>query len=239
MKKLLIATLALITALSISLAACSTDKDKDPVDEDPDDDLVAHSDDTTTPAGDDTTTGNNGGGASLSWETKNDTIYVLTACNLRASASKTSAKVGEATFGQSFQRTETNGKWSKITYNDATAYVLNDLITDSAQRATFVDKASENKILHIKADSQSNLRTSPVSSEEANNVKGIITDAHTAAGTLKLVALSQDGVWARVTFEGNLGTETNPNVCTGLETLYIHTGNIVEFAVGGGSQLPG
>lgn len=240
MKKLLIATLALITALSISLAACDKNKDKDPMDDEPDDDLVARPGDDTTTTGGGNEGDNNSSTQTNQWVVKNDTIYILTDCNLRASASTSSAKVGTATLGLSFQRVESNGKWSKITYNDGNAYVLNALITESQQRVTFLDKVSENKILHLKPSSTSNLRTSPVAADEAQNIVGVINDTHTAANTLKLVALSQDGAWAKVTFEGNLGTETDPNNFTGLETLYIHTGNIVEFSTSGGdSQLPG
>ena len=53
MKKLLIAMLALITALSISLTACGNKKNKDdePVDDDPDDFVIREDDDSE---GDDT-----------------------------------------------------------------------------------------------------------------------------------------------------------------------------------------
>ena len=244
MKKLLIAMLALITALSISLAACDKDKDKEPIEDDPDDDLVARpsDDETVTPPADDDNKGDNTTKPNTptnTWETKNDTVYVLTDCNIRSSASTTSSKLGTAKLGDSFQRVESNDKWSKITYNNGTAYILNALITESAQRVTFDDKTAENKILHLKTDSSSYLRKSPVATEEANNIAGVIKDTHTAADTLKLVGLSQDGVWAKVSFTGNLGTDTNPQNFDGTEVLYIHVGNIVEFSTSGGGQLPG
>ncbi len=241
MKKLLIATLALITALSISLAACSKDKDTDTdIDDDPDDDLVARpSDDdddtsTTTGEGDDTTTTANG-----TWITKNDTIYVLTDCNIRSSATKTSEVKGTATMGTSYQRVETNGMWDKIVVGENQWYILSVLATTSQQRATFVDKTAENKILHVKADTTLNLRCSPLFPDDNpnyDNLVGSINATHTATDSLKLIAVSQDGAWAKVSFTG---TTENNKTLDGTEPLYVRTSYLVEFSSNGDSQLPG
>lgn len=247
MKKLLIAMLALITALSISLTACDKQKDPDPADEPDDDDLVARpSDDnnnnTNNNGGNENEGENNPSTQTGSWVVKNDTVYVLTNCNIRSSASTTSTKVATAKFGDSFQRAETNGKWSKITYNDAEAYILNDLVTESADRATFVDRSSENLVLHVKSNGdaqnpiKTNLRNAPVSTEAAASFVATITDANTANGEMKLVALSRDGKWARVSYTGTIGSKT----FDGTETLYVHWEYIQELNPGNaGGQLPG
>lgn len=237
MKKLLIAMLALITALSISLAACDKDKDKEPVDDDPDDEFVVRDDE------DDTTTLSEGDGTtktpSGTWVETNDTVYVLTDCYIRSAASKTSNTVGTATMGTALQRVKTNDTWDEITYNGATAYILADLTTESQQRATFDDKSAENKYLHVKSGVTLNLRTSPLFPEHTNlydNGAGSINETHTAANTLKLLAISQDNAWAKVSFTG---TADNNKTYTGTEILYVRTSFLVEYSTNGDAQLPG
>ncbi len=240
MKKLLIAMLALITALSVSLAACDKKKDDDDttVDDDPDDEFVVRDDDpddeTTLSEGDGTTKVPSG-----TWAEKNDTVYVLTDCNIRSAASKSSDTVGTATMGNSLQRVKTNGTWDEISYNGATAYILSDLVTTSQQRATFVDKSAENQYLHIKDDVTLNLRSSPLYPENStlyNNLKGSIKSSHTASNTLKLLAISQDNAWAKVSF---VGTDVNNTTFTGSEILYVRTSYLVEYSTNGDAQLPG
>ena len=246
MKKLLIAALALITALSISLAACDKKKDPEPADDDPDDDLVARpsddNNDSTPSDDDDKNNTNNGNSTTLQWETKNDTVYVLTGCNIRSSANTNSSRLGTAKLGDSFQRLETNGEWSKITYNNAEAYILNDLLTESVQRVTFTDRSSENLVLHVKSNGntespiQTNLRNAPTSKEAAKSLVASITAANTANGEMKLLALSQDGEWARVSYTGTIGSKT----FNGSETLYVYYDYIQELnPSNSGDQLPG
>ena len=244
MKKLLIAMLALLIALSVCLTACNKEKEPDPADNPGDDDLVARPSDDDTNKEDDNNEddGNETTTPSGTWEAKNDTVYALTNCNIRSSASTTSAKIATAKLGDAFTRTETNGKWSKITYNDAEAYILNDLLTDSAARVTFTDRSAENLVLHVKANSdaqnpyKTNLRNAPVSTEAANSAVATITAANTANGEMKLVALSQDGKWARVSYTGTIGSKT----FDGTEALYVHWEYIQELNTGStGEQLPG
>ncbi len=240
MKKLLIAALALITALSISLAACDKKKDPEPADDDPDDDLVARPNEdeptgTTTGEGDDTTKPSTNG----TWVVKNDTVYILTDCNIREQANKNSAVKATATMGTSYQRVESNGTWDKIAVGENQWYVLSILVTTNAQRANFIDKSSENKVLHVKADTTLNLRSSPLYPENSpyyDNLKGSIKASHTASDALKLLGVSEDNAWAKVSFTG---TDENNKTFDGTEILYVRTSYLVEFSSNGDSQLPG
>ena len=246
MKKLLIAMLALLIALSVSLTACNKDKDPDPIDDPDDDELVARpsdddeNNDKPAPGGEDEN--DDPSTPTTGWEAKAGTVYALTNCNIRSSASTTSAKLGTAKLGDAFTRVETNGKWTKITYNDGEAFILNDLVTESAQRVNFIDKTAENKVLHVKSNGneqepiKTNLRNAPVSAEAAVSFVTTITAANTANGELKLVALSEDGKWARVSYTGTIGSQT----FNGTETLYVHWEYIQELNPGNsGSDLPG
>ena len=242
MKKLLIATLALITALSISLAACDKNKDTDEPADNGDDDLVIRPSETTPVDGTTTAAGGDNNGSSVQWVATNDTIYVLTTCNIRSSASDTSSVLGTAKLGDSFSRTETNNKWDKITYNGTTAYILHALVTDSAQRVTFTDRSAENIILHVKSNGDAanpwttNLRNAPVAEDVANSWVATISAANTANNEMKLIALSQDGKWAKVSYTGTVGV----NTFNGSEELYVHWQYIQELNPGNSNnQLPG
>lgn len=226
MKKLLIAMLALITALSISLTACGNKKDKneDPVDDDPDDEFVMREDEgddtTTAPSeGDDTTT------QSGSWVEKNDTVYTLLKCKIRPEATTSKASIGIAEFAASYHRVATNGTWDKIEYNDGFAYISSALLTTNAQRITFDDKSADATLLHLKASgteetTKANLREFPTG--QANSL-GVISETETAnaENALTLLAISQDGSWAKVSYTGKIGEKTFTNQVCYITTEYI------------------
>ncbi len=252
MKKLLIATLALITALSISLAACDKNKNNDEPAEDPDDDLVARPSD-TTPVGGTTTTGNgdnnnnnNNNGSSVQWVEQSQTIYVLLDCNIRNTPSTSSSEniINTARFGQSFQATASNSNWYKIVYDagtDGVAYISKDLVSLSSQRVTVIAKAEADQIaVHLKSSGNSEAPTSANLREFPTKYAisfGTITELITAdsANTLKLLGVTEDGSWAKVSFTGTIGSTTfTDKIC------YIDAGVLAELNVNtGNSQLPG
>ena len=247
MKKLLIAMLALITALSVSLAACDKQKDDTPIDDEPDDDdFIVRTEEPTDTTGTATGTGTTNNNPTLNgtqWVEKNDTVYVLIDCNIRSSATTSSTSIGVGRLGNSFQRVATNGQWDKISFEDGengVAYISSKLLSTSKQRVTFVDKTSEEKVLHLKASgnaespTQGNLRQFPTS--EAESI-GTITEIDTAKdeNVLKLLAVSEDGTWAKVSYTGTLGSKTfTDQVC------YITTSVISELSnSSGNTQLAG
>ena len=238
MKKLLIAALALITVLTMSLAACGDNtQNTDGVGDD------AWMDDNTdaTNTGDNTTntdtpgagTGNSSNTTTEEWVDKAGTVYVVAhKANLREDTSMSATTVDTVELGTALTRTQTNGTWDKIDYNGKTVYILSDLVTISAKRVTFVDRSAEELVLHLKAGMSSNLRTSPVYVddnaylEDDFNLKGTLTSAITAEDGLKLVALSEDGDWAQVSFKG---TAQAGQTFNGTEKLYIRTTYIIEL----------
>lgn len=154
MKKTLAILLALIMSASVALVSC--EKAEEPADDD--DDFVidfAGADDndpteapetdengeTVKPSGN---SGNNNSGSSSNSTTTmtvtNDTVYVLYKAKIRESAKDTAKVLVEAPFGATISRAEKNSKWSKVTYNGYTGYVMNDLVTTSVDTVTFEDQ---------------------------------------------------------------------------------------------------
>ena len=232
MKKILIATLALITALCISLAACDKkdkNKDDEPIDDDPIG--VRPSDSDSQP----TDSGNGNGTGTNVWVDKNDTVYVLTESNIRANTSTSSTKIATVPMGTALTRTQTNGTWDKITYNDQEAYIKSNLVTTNINTVTF-DPVAENEqiFLHLKTSGNSanptsvNLRKSPTSTSGIDPVC-TITETITSGDVLKLIAKSRDGAWVKVSFTGT----ANGTTYTGNEELYCTPSYFVELSTGG------
>lgn len=153
MKKIFAILLALIMTASVALVSC--DNADEPADDkndfvidfeggDINDDTKAPETDengeTVKPSGNNdknnpTNTNNN-----TTMETKNDTVYVLYNAKIRE-ATKESAKVlVEVPFGTTLSRSEMNSKWSKVTYNGKTGYIMNDLVTTNVDTITFEDQ---------------------------------------------------------------------------------------------------
>lgn len=240
MKKILIAAIALMTVLTMSLTSCESEPTPNEAGNGLDDDIISR-DDESNENEDDSSNGENNETPNNSedennnnntqtpvgvWTAASGTVYVRTKAHIRESASKTSESAGIVEMGTALTRTETNGTWDKVTYNGNTAYILSDLVTTSQSRVTFEDKTAENKTLHLKEDTKSNLRTSPVASDHVNNLAGTIGSEHTNSGTLKLVKLSKDGYWAQVSFTG---TAEGGKTFHGTEVLYIATTYIQEL----------
>ena len=225
MKKLLIAALALITVLTMSLAACS-DNQTPETDNTWDDEYVDNTGDDTT---DDDAEGDDAPETPAgTWTAAAATVYTMTKSHIRENASTSSTKIDTVDMGTALQRTETNGTWDKITYNGATAYILSELVTISKNRVTFNDRSSENLVLHLEADKQTHLRTSPFYSDSDPdfNDAGILTSTITNGNCLKLLKLSADKAWAEVSFTGTLSGVNYD----GSEKLYVRTTHIVELA---------
>lgn len=232
MKKILIATLALITALCISLAACDkNDKNKNDDPADDDDDIVARPNDDDSNSTDTTGNGNGNTGTNV-WVDKNDTVYVLTESNIRANTSTSSTKIATVPMGTALTRVQTNGTWDKITYNDQEAYIKSNLVTTNVNTVTF-DPVTDQIFLHLKTSGNSanptsvNLRKSPTSTSGVDPVC-TITETTTSTDVLKLIAKSRDGSWVKVSFTGTVGGTTY----TGTEELYCTPGYFIELQSG-------
>ena len=244
MKKILIAAVALIAALTMSLTACDTKKRNERYD---DDDDIVGSDDLVSPSKGSNTTGagtTNGGGSSVTsqWTEVGGKVYVLTRSNIRSSASTASTKLGEAELGTSFDRLATNGTWTKISYNGAEAYIMSDLTTTDSRRATFTPKEGAEQItLHIKASGTSTpngiaLRSAPTAAEIADSYVGTVTETQTndSSNVLKLLAVTEDGSWAKVSYTGK---DKEGKTYTGTEVLYCTTAYFVDLSTpSGGNQ---
>lgn len=156
MKKTLAILLALIMSASVALVSC--EKAEEPADDD--DDFVidfAGADDndpteapetdengeTVKPSGNNS--GSNGNNSSSSNNTTtmtvvNDTVYVLYKAKIRESAKATAKVLCEVPFGATVSRAEKNSKWSKVTYEGHTGYIMNDLVTTNVDTITFEDQ---------------------------------------------------------------------------------------------------
>ena len=156
MKKTLAILLALIMSASVALVSC--EKAEEPADDD--DDFVidfAGADDndpteapetdengeTVKPSGNNS--GSNGNNSSSSNNTTtmtvvNDTVYVLYKAKIRESAKATAKVLCEVPFGATVSRAEKNSKWSKVTYEGHTGYIMNDLVTTNVETITFEDQ---------------------------------------------------------------------------------------------------
>ena len=208
MKKLLIATLALITALSISLAACEKDKDKDkePAADDPDDEFVVRDDkddetDDTTKA-DGTTKVPTG---TVVWTEKNDTVYVAAnAVNLRAATSTSSKSEGKVNLGDALTRTkattdEDNG-WSEIKLADGKLVYIKTAYLTTNQNDTLFDPCEEAPITFDDDVFSVNLRSDPCLGE--GTAIGSITDVQTTPPSITKIAVSKSGAWTKVKYNG-------------------------------------
>ncbi len=205
MKKLLIATLALITALSISLAACDKGKkDPEPLD-DPDDDLVARpSGNGTTTNGDGTTTTGNDGGSTttVQWVEKNDTVYVLANdVNLRATATTSSKSEGKVNLGTDLARTkEGSNGWSEVKITgDKLVYIKTEYITTNQNDVLF-DACEETPITFDSDIYSANLRSDPCLG--TGTIATSIDDVKTTPPVITKIAVNKSNTWAKIKYNG-------------------------------------
>ena len=206
MKKVFVFTLALITVLSMSLAACKKNTTPNVTNGDDEGEFIPMS---TTTAGTGTGTGAGTGTTPAVWSEKNDKVYVLGLSNVRGSASASGNLLGQVSMGTELTRIASNGTWEKISYNGNEAYIRSYLVTTSQAEVTFTDV--EKKAIHITVGSnadkpiQINLRTSPIfDSALGDQNVGIsgLTNKQTANGELQILAINGTKTWLKVQFTG-------------------------------------
>ena len=203
MKKLLIAMLALITALSVSLAACDKKKDDDntPVDDDPDDEFVVRDDDeneTTKGDGDDTT--KTPSSTTVVWTDKNDTVYVAANdVNLRAATSTNSKSEGKVNLGKDLTRTkEGSNGWSEIKLSEnKLVYIKTEFLTTNQNDVLF-DDCTEAPITFDSDIFSANLRSDPCFGE--GTIATSISNIQTTPPTITKVAVNKSGTMAKVKY---------------------------------------
>lgn len=237
MKKTLAILLALIMTTSVALVSCNNDNTED---EDPDDFVVDFGGNNGDIIGGETSepeTDENGetikpivkpntGNNSTTFETVNDTVYVLYTANIREEASDRSSVdvLAAAPFGASLTRSEKNSKWSKVTFtkdgSSVTGYIANDLITTNAKAVNFIEKKNEDGsavVTKIKTTINANnaiVRKFPLADGYPNTFKVLDPDefsvgsivAQIPKGTdnITVVSVSEDGVWAYIKGQGKL-----------------------------------
>lgn len=226
MKKILIAALALITVLTMSLTSCENNPNPDDSGNGLNDDLISRDDDETT-EGDETTTGddsqtpgdttNKPQTPTGAWIEKSETVYVLgDSVNLRATNSSNGTLVASVNMGETLQRVKMQDVnetlvdgWSEVTYKGQTAYVLSVLLTTNANDAAF--EACEEKTITLDSDiSYVWLRHAPADRTDVTKAKDFSAETFNA-GSVTLVAVNKSNTWAKVKYNGGyyyLGVST-------------------------------
>jgi uncharacterized protein YgiM (DUF1202 family) len=144
----------------------------------------------------------------------NDTVYVLYKAKIRESAKDTAKVLVEAPFGATISRAEKNSKWSKVTYNGYTGYVMNDLVTTSVDTVTFEDQgvAGEGENAEkvyptskLVGTSKYRLRYYPLADGYPHSLVMLSPDDLGQAGQIlggtdvTVLEVSKDKMWAKVT----------------------------------------
>ena len=233
MKKTLAILLALIMTTSVALVSCSNDTTEE---DDLDDFVVNFGGDVIGGETLEPETNENGetlkpstnkpSGTTGTFETVNDTVYVLYTANIREEASDKSSVdiLATAPFGTALTRSEKNSKWSKVTYTQdgstITGYIANDLITTSAKSVNFIEKKNEDGtpvITKIKATLNAQhaiVRKFPLADGYPNTFKvldpeefsvgSIVAQIPKGTENITLVSVSEDGVGAYIKGQGKL-----------------------------------
>lgn len=215
MKKLLAFLLVLVMILSISLVAC--DKKAAVSDDDDDDDAWGNGSgvtDNNNNNNDNTGDGGNGGEyippVTLTWEPRDDKIYVAQNTYLRASAKLTDTTRIVVTLGEELSRkgTATNGDWDKVEYAGETYYIMKYVTVTNKASVTFkdLDAAIETTVINEfeTGESQYALRTSPCYKKAYKTQLDQLNwgvAVKKSDGTLKVLALSLDETWAKVEYK--------------------------------------
>ena len=274
MKKTLAILLALLLTTSVALVSCNEANDNT---NDDDDFVVDFGGDviggeTTEPETDENgetiktpiNNNTNPNSTNTTFETVNDTVYVLYTANIREEASdKSSVDVlGTAPFGTALTRSEKNSKWSKVTFtkdgSTITGYIANDLITTNAKAVNFIEQKNEDGsavVTKIKSTINANnaiIRKFPLADGYPNTFKVLDSDEFGASsivaqipkGTenITVVSISEDGVWAYVKGNGMLYNGGNPSTtATAVEgyTLYSNLEIAGNASQGGNSGAIG
>lgn len=216
MKKLLIASLALITVLTMSLTACSNDPANEG-DSGLDDDFISRDDATSTGEGEETTGGaettggvNNPSTPTGTWiERSNETVYVLgDGVNLRTAPNTSDAsKAEKVNMGTALTRVKmqdvneknTDG-WSEVTYDGKTRYVLSALLTTTQNDTIF--EACEEKAITLDSDiSYVFLRNAPADQTDVTKAKDF-SAADFNSKNVTVFEVNKSKTWAKVKYDG-------------------------------------
>ena len=255
MKKILAILLALMMASSVALVSCdnsSSTDDEGPADfdgafVDDEEDEGEGSDKADAEEDGDNENKNN---TSTTMEEVNDTVYLLYPAKIREKASdKDSVAVnGEAPFGATLARTGKNTKWSKVTYtkdgSTITGYVSNDLISTNANAVKFDEKKNEdgsavvtaikenlggknNAIVRKYPLANGTPNTFNVLDEKEFNAKSIAGQIAKGSQDITLVAVSADGVWAKIKGTGVVFENGAPTTKTEVIEGYTLYSNLV------------
>ena len=248
MKKFLAILLALATVTTISLTACNKkDKTEDEGD-DWDNDFYNSNQDTddTSDTSDTDEAGNNGeenngGTTSGAWNelAAPETVYVLQSVYLRNSA-KDNDKSG-ISLNQDAQLTRTaissDGKWAKVTYNSATYYIYNFIVSTSKINFATVDRVATTVINNASTgEDQYYLRTTPCIASASkwgtilNNVGATVKKSDTADGKLVVTGYDAANECARVEYDADGAGEGQP------VTYYIFSPNLELYNTSSGGN---
>ena len=208
MKKTLALLLALLMMLSVALVSCGSDEEENTGDFG--DAFDFSGGDSTKDTSKDNDTEGEDNTASAGYVATNDTVYACYKAILRASDKSSAAEVATVEFETALKRVAKGRKWSQINYNGTTAYIANDLITESKSAVTFKDvpentKRTVNKLGQMK---NANLRayplalTNPLVVElDAFNMSSII--GQIPKGTeVTVLKISEDNAWAYIECQG-------------------------------------
>ncbi len=128
-----------------------------------------------------------------------------------------------------------DAEWYRVKYNDQTYYIYSYLTTKNASAIRFVDLEEPiySSVINTKTESESeesthNLRTTPCYDEtetynsEINelNLYGAVTKSQTSNNKLQVVALSENGSWAKVIYRPDEETQ---------KTLYIKKSQLQAY----------
>lgn len=224
MKKFLAIFLALMMITTVALVSCKKDTPADDNDdwdnEDPVGDNGSDSgSDSGSGSGSDSGSDSGSGSGSNNtddtpitnaWIDKNDKVYVgIDGTRLREGPGS-GYKVGtNVNSGTELERLQTNGSWDKVKYEGVEYYVDSNLVTTAGKDFAFGADLDAPVNLTINEDKQINLRTSPFVSDAddylyANVGKsGLTSKDVTAEKPLTKIGVSENGIWFKVTYDGN------------------------------------
>lgn len=268
MKKTLAILLALLAATSITLASCKDDGRSTLDDDwnDEDNDYVETDDETDDNDDGDDTSGSQGNGENnndnnndntntnpTDWETKDDTVYAGVKIKLRAEASTTSETIATIPFGSALSRSETNGRWDKVTYNGKTGYVSHTYVSLNSSDFSFNDCEPVSITLKENGDRNVCFYLTPFSPGGFSNFETFSGNVLLASGlkaanlskgyTMKKLAVSQSGSWVKVELTGTVTIQGSTKTCNAevfyIRALAFNRGDIVDSTWNSGSNPGG
>ena len=254
MKKLLAFLLVLVMILSISLVACAKKPAESEEDDDDDWGNGGVSSSTESTNGNNDNNGDNNGdnnvpSVTLTWTDVDDVlIYIAHPITLRNSPSDNDKTGITLELGQSVLLVEkSNKEWYKVKYNDNVYYIYSYVTVTNGASVRFENLEGEpvySSVINSNSsgkESTHNFRYTPCydNSEKylteinALNLYKALTKSETSDNKMQVLALSEDGVWAKVSYKPDASTE---------KILYIKKNYLEVYKtpdnVGGGGITP-